>query len=113
MFITPRVVKMSISKTDPPLSSRMTVGPIDTRGGDLQNSRSVAEEPREGAFQHVHAGQARSQRIGYARLAPIRSSQLPADRARGVGVVAQVDRPQDGLLECAGIVERPQGSFQA
>ena len=43
----------------------------------------------------------------------IRASQLAAHRAGGVGIVAQVHRPQDGLSEVIGVMEGPESGFQA
>src|SRR5205807_1202676 len=74
---------------------------------------SWAKDPSLGAFQHASPCEAGPKRFGDARLTPKRSGQLPADRPRGVGVVTQVDGPQHSLLEGMGIVEGPQGGFEA
>ena len=74
------------------------------------NSRP--HNPRQRFLVHIHPCQPRSQRFGDARLAPMSSGQLPADGPGCIGVIAQVDRFQHGLLKRIGIVESPDRRFQ-
>src|ERR1700722_15355667 len=73
----------------------------------------LLENARKRPLDHVDSCEAGTERRGDLFLTPKSSGQLAADGPGGVGVVAEVDGPQDRLFECAGVMKGPQGRLQA
>ena len=73
---------------------------------------SRREQPFQGPLDHIPPSQPLPPLGRNPRLAPARPGKLAADGPGCVGVVAQVHRPQHGLSETPGVMERPKGGFQ-
>lgn len=88
-------------------------GILDNRGEIGSSCRiRFGEKSSHSDLQHIHSCQPRPERFRDTGLTPIRPGQLPTDRTRGVGVVAQINRLQHSFLERRGIVEGPQRRLQ-
>ena len=79
----------------------------------LLNSFVLCGQSSQRLFNQIWPSQIISPTRRYSGLAPIGTCELPAHGTGGVGVIAEVNSPKDGLAEIVRIPKGPQGRFEA